>query len=248
MKLILVHGASKDSPRLAAETGWEYGTREDYVAQAPVYMFDWNWKKAFTATRWQRYLRLIASHRPYLAMVPDLECQSQWYGLMRQIVDVKKAGAKKVVVTPKYAGALERLPYWDTFVIGISVPAETYASYLPEPASVVGRRLHLLGGNPDQWLYLKHVYEKAGSTVVSADGNFAMRQARLGKYWSAKKGGYVEMRGEGFDTEALVKATLKNVQWYINDPPELASLIGLPRVQKCIAALYPQLSFLGAAS
>lgn len=240
MDLVLVHGGNSDSPAIAKSEGWLYGTRDNYIPYGDVYMFDWDWKVEYKHVRWLRYLSLIAQHRPHMAMAPDFETPDQWPILKRQIIEIKRAGAKRVIFTPKFDEAIQYLPGWRQFIIGVSVPTE-YASFLPEPKTMAGRELHFLGGAPDQWVYLRRVYEAAGARVISADGNFAMQEARRGKYWSCKKGGYVEMRGEGFDTEWLVRATLRNVRRYVDFPPDNAKLMGNERVQKCVAALSRQL-------
>ena len=241
-RLILVHGGNAESPGYASAAGWEYGIRDNTTPYAPVFMFDYDWKKATTPRRWARYLTLISQHKPYMAMAPDFECPTQWETLKKQFVDIKRAGSRRIIVTPKFEEALEQLPAWDTFIIGVSVPT-TYAGFLPNPQNVAGRDIHLLGGHPDQWVYLKRLYESAGGKVVSIDGNNAVEQAReYGKYWSAKKGGYVEMRGEMFETPALILATLKNTKQYLLEPPAAAQLVGNDRVQKCIASLNRQQS------
>lgn len=240
MKLILIHGGNTDTPNWALMAGWGYGIREDYTPYAMVGMVDFDWKKPVTPERWARYLDLIRQHTPRQAMAPDYEHPRQWQALKRQIVDIRKAGAERVMVTPKFDGALERLPRWDVFVIGISVPTG-YAGFLPLPGEVAGRDLHFLGGHPDQWVYLRRIYEAAGARVVSADSNVAVVQAReYGKYWSAKKGGYVEMRGEGFETEWLAIASMSNTRDYLSNPPASGALINDERVQKCVRALQRQ--------
>lgn len=237
MRFILCHGGSRLSAKLALATNTLYGTRDDYTVYAPPHFIDFNWKKLVTPDRWARYLALIARWRPYMAMCPDFEHAEQWQTLKTQILDVRRAGAQRIVITPKFEGALDRIPRWSMFVIGVSVPTG-YAGFLPKPRELASRDVHLLGGAPDQWAYLRHVYELAGARVVSADGNFAIRQARqFGKYWSAASGGFVEMRGEGFSTYALAKASIENTKTYIKMPPAPQSLLTLPRVRKCLDAL-----------
>lgn len=236
VKLILCYGSNERASNLAQQAGWEYGLRDDYNAHAQPYMIDFDWQKPVTLKRWDRYLTMLRELQPYMAMVPDFEDPAQWPMLKKQILDVGRI-VPRVMVTPKHTGAIDRIPLWSRFIIGISVPTE-YAGYLPQPEEVAGRKLHFLGGSPDQWAYLLDVYSQNGATVVSADGNFAIRQARdYRKYFSAKRGKYIEMNGEGFDIDALALATLRNVRTYMQNPPPPASLIGNVRVQKCKNAL-----------
>lgn len=236
MELILVHGGNPKSYDIAMAAGWRYGVRSDYTSAGPVHMFDWNWKRHSTPRRWRLYLEAIAKHKPYMAMAPDFENPRQWQTLKQQIIEIKRAGAQHVIVTPKFHGALDLVPRWRTFIVGVSVPTE-YAGFLPRLEDINNRALHFLGGAPDQWIYLRRVYEDAGAMVVSCDGNFAMREARRGKYWSAATGGYNDLRGEMFDSEALALASLRNVNQYIQCPPPQSSLVGRERVRKCIKML-----------
>lgn len=232
MILILCHGGSRFSARLARATDTHYGTRDDYTIYAPPYFIDFNWKKPATPERWQRYMALIAQHKPHMAMSPDFESKAQWQTLKQQIVDVRRAGAKHVVVTPKYDGALAHIPRWASIIIGVSVPT-SYAGYLPTPEALRGHNVHFLGGTPDQWAYLKRVYESSGARVISADGNFAVRKARdFGQYWRPD-GGFAEMRGQGFSTFALARACVVNTKRYIDNPPINSVLLKSKRVQRC---------------
>lgn len=195
------------TPEVVRRTGVAYGLREDYASyMQPVYMVDFDWRRAVTPARWRRYLDILRDLKPYAAMVPDYESPAQYRQLMNQIADVRPL-VKEVMVCPKFEHAPSHIPR--DIRMAISVPSE-HAGYLPKPEELAGRKLHLLGGHIDQWLYLKSYYNDA--QIVSGDTATPIHQAHaFGKYWSHGQRGYVEMRNEFFDTEALAITSVRNM-------------------------------------
>lgn len=217
----VVRGGSKSAIECCVETGVPYGVREDYKSYAPnIFMIDFDWTKPVTAQRWQRYLQKIRDLKPMKAMVPDYESPAQKEALLQYIEDVRKTGVSEVMVCPKFEGAVKDIPDWCT--VAISVPTrdketQKYAGWLPQPEEVIGRRLHLLGGHPDQWAALENiVYVR--SRVASIDGNNMFRKAGLAQYWKPE-GGYADLRNQGFDDKALVMASLRNIPAYLDGRP-----------------------------
>jgi hypothetical protein len=205
--VIVRGGDARLTPEVCVRTDVAYGLRDDYTAyMQQVYMVDFNWKRELTDDLWGRYLTMLRELKPYAAMIPDYEHPSQRRRLYRLIRDVRPL-VRCVMVCPKFAGAVAHIPSWCR--VAVSVPSE-YAGFLPQPSELAGRECHLLGGHIDQWLFLKHHYSDA--RFVSGDTSSPVHQAhQFGKYWSQTKGGYVEMRGEFFDTEALAIASVRNM-------------------------------------
>lgn len=223
MELILIHGGQPLTPDHARRAGWRYGARGDYTLYAPPYMLDFDWTAPPGA--WSRHVDLMRQYRPVQSVVMDLECPSQIDEMKQRCQQAAALGVIPVVV-PKYRGAAWAIPKVACgveVIIGISVPTD-YAAFLPRYLEAVAeRKLHLLGGHPDQWRYLINYYKH--SNIISIDGNAATYNARrFGKLWS-RYGYYRELRGRGFDTSALIIASLRNAQRYLASGrvPSLAS-------------------------
>lgn len=204
-------GGDAAAPDLLARCGWLYGTRHDYTPYAQPYMLDINWE----AYDWADYVSKVAAWKPTLAMVPDYFASTPKSRLLEQIEEVRAAGAVQVMVCPKFLGAVENIP--DDVIIAISVPTD-YAGFLPLPQEVEGRRLHLLGGQPDaQAAVMTKRYPK--SQVVSIDHNTMFLKAGLGAHWSAAKGDWIDVRGQ-HTTADLVILSGKNIRQYLAKPPK----------------------------
>ena len=215
-ELIMIHGGQPNTPRWCQRTGWSYGVQFGYTAYDRPIMTD------FVSGKWNDYLTFLDLHRPKLALVADYRQREEWSWIEPRLSDVAQRGISPVVVA-KWSGALEVIPEFagDQIVrIGVSTPTshmndghlptkEEFAKHSHQP-----RAIHLLGGHPDQWLYLMHYY--AGTAIVSTiDGNAQYEQARqYGKFWS-RYGGYRDMRGRGYSTGALVMASMINARRYL---------------------------------
>jgi hypothetical protein len=141
-------------------------------------MMDINWKKY----DWQDYLNKIESHNPVMAMVPDYEHPSQRRRLYQQIRDLKQRGVLRVMVCPKWEGAIAHIPSW--CVVAISVPSG-YAGYVPPLEQLQGRSVHLLGGSPKKQREYMLKIAGAGGYVISADGN--SHAAKKSSVWNGSQ-------------------------------------------------------------
>lgn len=210
----VVRGASKQASDICEELSIPLGIRDDTYAGyvQDVWMLDFNFNKPFTFVRWNKYLSLIKTYKPQLVMLPDYESPADRSRLYQLLRDLNNFPSAMPMVCPKFKGAIAHIP--TRCRIAISIPTG-YAGYLPHPDELFGRELHLLGGHADQWGYVRNVLYPY-SRVKSIDGNVVFRMAQqYGKFWSNKQEKYVELAGENFDTDALVKASLRNQRKYL---------------------------------
>lgn len=204
--MVYVRGGDKTAPAICEKTGMMYGTRHDYKPYAPVYMIDIKWDDY----DWQDYLSKVARYRPTLAMAPDYESSDQFDRLTIQIDDLRRLNPPRIMVCPKFENATAQIPA--DCIIAVSVPTG-YAGFLPALEELRGRRIHLLGGHPDQQLFLMQQYCAAGAEVISLDGNVLGDKAMKGQYWRAT-GGWADVRGKGESTEALAIRSAINIRIY----------------------------------
>jgi len=177
MDIIYVRGGDKSAPDIARKAGMHYGTRHDYKPYAGVYMLDINWKKY----EWRQYMSLIRQYQPVMALAPDYEHSWQYTALRRQIDDLRPL-VKYVQVCPKFHGAVQHIPL--DCVVAVSVPAPTYAGFVPDLRLLTGRKIHLLGGNPfTQRDYIMKL-NGVNAEVVSVDGNTIGMKAGKGQCFS----------------------------------------------------------------
>lgn len=220
--LAYVRGGAKGAPAVARDAGAAYGVRNDYKAYDWIFMLDIHW----TNYDWNEYMHLVCTQRPVQAMCPDYTHPSQRRQLYRQMRDLKAAGVLRVIVCPKFAGAVAHIPQWCT--VAVSVPTD-YAGYLPNE-SLAGRKVHFLGGHPDQWLYLtQHRYPLAN--VQSVDGNICGLKAALGQAWDWNHdAGWKAMQGK--KTHDLAVQSLRTMR-YFRSEGRLLPLQQSPRVLRC---------------
>lgn len=169
---ILVKGNNQKIPEIARRSGMAYGTRHTETPRAWPYMVDIEWQNY----DWLDYMHKIRRWRPVSAMCSYYEHPDQRRRLYRQIRDLRTAGVLRIMVCPKFAGAVAHIPLW--CVVAVSVPS-SYAGFVPEPDELTGRHIHLLGGSPHKQrdMITKH-------DVLSVDGNAHTRAAALGSWWT----------------------------------------------------------------
>lgn len=236
MIVVYCRGGDKFAPKLCADSGMAYGTRHDYTPyMEPVYMLDINWE----AYNWFDYLSKVERYKPAIAMVPDYEHPHQRGRLMEQIEEVKAAGAGAVMCCPKFLGAVADIP--SDCILAISVPTK-YAGFLPDASEVEGRKLHLLGGQPDQQLYIiRKLYQRA--QVVSVDGNKLALKAQLGQWWSARRANWVQTAPNQYSNQVLMLQSARRIMDYFSNP---RSFYRWTRpVLKCAAPKVRQLEMFG---
>lgn len=183
----LVFGGNKQAPEWARKSGMAYGTRNDYDAPAWPFMLDIHW----TDYQWDTYMQLVKQYRPVMAMAADYEHSDQRRELYRQIRALKAAGVLRVMVCPKFDGAVAHIPSW--CVIAVSVPSQ-YAGFLPtDLREYKGRQVHLLGGTPADQIDILTKINGAGGKVISLDGSSHESAAKKGSHfeggqWRRKAG------------------------------------------------------------
>lgn len=207
--LIGCRGNDPDAPRLLKAEGWEYGFRSDQVPYAKPYFIDIHWRDY----DWSSHLAIVNEYHPLIAMVADYERRSDKQRMWQQVADIEAVGVRPMVC-PKFTGAVADIP--DIAIVAISVPT-VYAGYLPEPAELIGRDLHLLGGHPDQWIILMRRYQ--GAQVLSADCSAIFQKAQYGAFWSARHNTWRYVKNS-FHTHSLTRMSARNFWRYLNNPPE----------------------------
>lgn len=186
--------------------------------------------------KWDHVLRLVRQYKPVAVVVPDFIAKKQLDLLTRQINDLAALNVRRIMVCPKFDGALDLIP--DGVIIAISVPTK-YAGYLPAPASVSGRRLHLLGGTPDQQLYLmRHKYP--GAHVISGDMNKHASKAAHGQYWHSTQARWIQTPKRQYPTAFLELVSSLSIRRYLENPRSAIRMNSKP-VRLCFDPLPMQL-------
>jgi len=186
MKYILVRGGNEDAAIIAERAGWLYGVRHDYTAYSPVHMLDVRWKNY----NWADVIEKIKRYQPTMALVPDFESPNQRQEIWDRVGELQALGVPEILVCPKYETAILDAP--DSSVIAISVPAKTYAGYIPPLEQIAGRKIHLLGGSPRRQADLIRKVNGAKGVMSSLDANGFVREASRGKFF--KYGRWVQLR------------------------------------------------------
>lgn len=232
MTYIMVHGGNKRTVNLCKRSGWQYGAQHGYTIYDKPYMLD------YTGADWQDYMSQLKIHKPTLAVCADFRANNEWQDVNSKIMDVAALGITPIVVA-KHLNSLRLIPesaFGIDVRIGVSVPvASGYMDdgFMPtidefNRHSYDRRAIHLLGGHPDQWLFLRQYYSGVAD-VASADGNVLYSSAReYGKFWS-RYGGYCDLRGKNRSTAAMSILSMRNVPRYIARNHYTIST----RIQKC---------------
>lgn len=197
---ILVQGNNEEMPRVARESGMAYGTRHIEKPRDWPFMVDIAWRKY----DWSDYLDKVKAWRPVQAMVADYEDPTNRDMMLKQVDDLRAAGVLRVMVCPKFIGAVAHIP--NDCVIAVSVPSE-YAGFVPPLNDLTGRRMHLLGGSPvkqREWLTRLNSVGR----VISLDGNAHTGAAAKGVYWL---NGKWQTDKEAFNLYALAVLSGRNI-------------------------------------
>ncbi len=177
------NGAGDTFPAISRASGMAYGTRSSERARAWPYMLDIDWKKFNDGHfSWNDYMRLVCEYHPVQAMCIDYESPTQRRQLERQISDLRSAGVLRIMVCPKFHGAVNHIPA--DCIVAVSVPS-TYGGYIPEYTEIAGRQIHLLGGSPHAQKEYAVKLQGGGATIISFDGNSHQRAAAVGRVFSS---------------------------------------------------------------
>jgi GNAT superfamily N-acetyltransferase len=175
----LVFGGNKKAPEWSRKSGMAYGVQNEDAAAAWPFMLDIHWDKY----DWDEYMRLVKDYRPVMAMAADYERPSQRRELYRQIRALKAAGVMRVMVCPKFDGAVYHIPSW--CIVAVSVPSQ-FAGFLPKDLTEYkGRKIHLLGGTPADQIDLIPKIAGVGGVVISLDGNSHETSAKKGSHFES---------------------------------------------------------------
>lgn len=175
----LVQGNNEHMPRVARQSGMAYGTRHIEKPRAWAFALDIDWK----AYDWDDYMQKVHVWQPLQAMAADYERPDQRDLMLQQVADLRTAGVLRVMVCPKFDGAVRDIPA--DCIVAISVPS-TYAGYVPPLHELAGRKVHLLGGSPvKQKMWLMRI--SAVAQVISLDGNSHTKVAQHGDWWQYGK-------------------------------------------------------------
>jgi hypothetical protein len=179
--LIYCAGGNPLLSQIAFEEGWQLGVRSDksHVGGLKVNFVDIRYKKP----NFEKHLRRVAKERPKYAIVPDLSDKEVHEADIEQAIfrAFKLADYCEIpLIVPKLPGQVLTIP--KEIAIAYSIPTRYGGAQYPV-WELVGRRVHLLGGNPHSQLkYYRHIQGMA--QVISADGNMAQKLAveKL-KFW-----------------------------------------------------------------
>ena len=215
MKFIYCKGGNKPAPRIAKAGGADYGIRGDYTPYERSLMIDYDFHSEPTEQKWLKFLAVVREHRPDMALIPDYFAHVEKVVMLRQIEDVRKAGARRVAVCPKFNGAVAHIP--KECIVAVSIPT-TYAGFMPLYGELIGRELHLLGGHPDQQAFC--IFRRyAGLNIISADGNIAGYKAERGQFWDAAKNGWITTAKKSRDNFELAVTSVINTQTTLQTAP-----------------------------
>lgn len=205
MKYILCMGGNKKAPEIARLSGWEYGSRHDYkIYGDSVYMLDIRWKDY----DWNRYIEKVKAYKPYMAMVADYEHPSQRALMYRQVRELKPL-VSKIMVCPKFAGAIGHIPFF--CIVAVSVLSD-YAGFEPPAEELKGRKIHLLGGSFNRQADLIRKYNAVGE-VISLDTASHVSAANYGRYFY--NGEWHQTRKRDWPNEKLAVYSGQNlVSWF----------------------------------
>lgn len=215
LEIVYVRGGDKDAPAIAAQAGMRYGTRNDYKAYAAVHMIDIKWKHY----DWARYLRRVDEYRPPFAMVADYEHVEQRALLYQQIRDLERLHIERIMICPKFSGALADIPVG--FVVAVSIPT-SYAGFLPDFRRLAERDVHLLGGRPEKQAEAIRQLRGHGANVLSVDGSYHAMKAGYGQWFDG--GRWNQVRRNRDSDAQLCAASARAVATYLRQAYESRQL------------------------
>lgn len=174
---IFCQGSNQFIPEIAYNSGMMYGTRHCESPVEQPFFVDINWKNY----EWEDYLNKLKHWKPVMAMVPDFLDITQKKDLYKKIRQLKELGIMKIMVCPKFNGAIQYIPSFCT--IAVSIPSR-YAGFLPDPKELENRKIHLLGGSPQK--QVKYIRDHPNLNILSVDGNAIAKNARWGVHYGER--------------------------------------------------------------
>ncbi len=179
--LIYCAGANERLMQIAYDVGYLLGVRSDRKDYGfPISFVDIDYKKP----NFPAHLARVATIKPKYAIVPDLsETEDSEEDIERAGKQADQLGiyCDYPLIVPKRSSQLRLIPA--RYAIAYSVPT-TYGGAKFGIWKLAGRRVHLLGGSPQEQIKLYRYH--AG--IISADGNMAQLVAvKFARYWQAPR-------------------------------------------------------------
>ena len=185
--LIYCAGGNAELVRIAYEAGWQLGVRSDkyHYPGYKLALVDVDYKKP----DFEKHLARVAKEQPMFATVPDLsDKEFDLADVERALVQAErlKDYCQTVLLVPKLLGQLELIPA--EYAIAFSIPTK-YGGAKFHHSALTGRRVHLLGGSPQEQMRLYYqINTRFGGQVISADGNMGQKMAmQFLKYWERSR-------------------------------------------------------------
>lgn len=193
-ELIYCAGKNKRCDEIALKAGFKLGARlPDTTIYYPPYFIDQDWQKAKAEPGYRdRYMAVLAQHRPHIATVLDWETGEQ----LPEVLDWAREAVQYVnvvVIIPKVMDGISYLPRrinGKEVRLGYSVKTK-FAGTLVPVREFLGWPVHLLGGSPHKQMSLAEVgkdlafaTETERLNVVSVDGNMHLKMANRGHFWT----------------------------------------------------------------
>lgn len=194
-ELIFCAGRTRRYAEIALAAGFAYGCRSDYRPLFPVIFADLDWRHPDLPG----HLAFVAAQQPRYAVAPDVLALADLPAALEYARRLHEHAAH-VLIVPKCAGVVERLPAWPWLIVGYSVPTPYGGAHAGMLTEYRDWPIHLLGGSPQAQMRLARYLR-----VVSADGNSHMKAARWGSFW--EHGGWAsKLRGTPRDTDFPYRA------------------------------------------
>lgn len=179
-ELIYCAGGNRRYAQIAIDAGMGYGAQLPSKTYFPLDFADQNWKKPNR----EKYMAALATHRPRMATVLDLESHEQLEDVMDWAEEAAQWVGETVIIIPKAMGIIPLIP--ETIGgrrvrLGYSVPTTYGGTELPL-WEFGDRPVHLLGGWITAQLQLRRYLN-----VESADGNAWQIRAALMTHFDGKR-------------------------------------------------------------
>lgn len=133
-----------------------------------------------------RYIQYLRRWRPRFASVHDWHGGRDLVEIMLRAEEVATYVQESVLIIPKVPGTISSIPRTindKSVILGYSVATEHGRTDVPI-VEFSGWPVHLLGGNPHTQISKYKELTRVGATVISADGNIALKHANSGRlYW-----------------------------------------------------------------
>lgn len=214
MKIIYCRGGSKTAPSVATKANVFLGARHDYKTYSEIHMLDINWK----AVTWHEFMEKVFELRPTMALAPDFEHPSQFRQLCQQIYDLESAGVPEILICPKFVGAIDYIP--TRCIVALSVPAPSYAGFLPDLRQLTGRKVHLLGGRADMSKRISQAeiiikLNGLDADVVSIDNSHVSVAAGHGRWFDGNR--WIQAPRNTVASHDLEIASLQGISRYLGE-------------------------------